>query len=290
MNQIKCLIMIMILCLAITGTAFADDANGLAGWGTKCVSSDPPGTADFIDQGNSNGAVDVGSMECWINKTGHLECKISNGYPGYQAAVYTEIINTSRQPVSISEVEVIDKPDCILVGLTDMNGNSLINQVIDKNSSLAVKVVNRISENVAQTEEYKFETEIVVNQGDTPSPSSSSPYNSENPSINLGKNFTSLGEVIINTISGKTYPGPIAIAEEGKGYVSEKNRHMENNSSAEVYLSELSIQPINGVLVTHETEQKEILDELASMDGRLILFMGFSLSLGRIGLILRRRK
>ncbi|NLK52750.1 MAG: hypothetical protein GX295_09965 [Syntrophomonadaceae bacterium] len=201
MNKIKYLILAIILCLAITGNAFADEAKPLMEWGTSCVSSDPPGTLDYIDPGNPNGALDIGSMQCWTNQDNHLECKITNGYPGYQASVHTEIINISGAPVQISGIEVIGNPDCVLVGLTDTNGNNLINQIIDKNSSIEVKVVNRIKQNAAQAGEYRFEIKLLFNQDDTFSPPllNSSLYNSGISSIYFKKFFLT-GGFIFNTI------------------------------------------------------------------------------------------
>ena len=169
MNKISCLFLAMVLCLAITGTALADETKNLVEWGTNCVSSDPPGSLDFIDPGNPNEARDIGSLQCWVNQDGHLECLITNGYPGYQAWVFTEIINVSREPVTISDVKVLGNQDSVLVGLLDTQGNNLANQIIDRNSKIEVIVVNRIKQNATQAGEYRFEIKLLFNQANTSS-------------------------------------------------------------------------------------------------------------------------
>jgi len=87
----------------LTGDAYANRAFNLVVWGAYCESSDPPDQAslDYLDPHNPNGAIDIGSMQCSRNlwNQNELECKIRNGYPGYQAYLTGEVINLTKEPV-----------------------------------------------------------------------------------------------------------------------------------------------------------------------------------------------
>ncbi|MGI5921324.1 MAG: hypothetical protein ACOX6I_06280 [Syntrophomonadaceae bacterium] len=162
MHRLKGLLIIMVILLALTGKVSVATAAGVVEWGDRLISSDPPGTADYIKTDRSN-TLDIGCMQC--RKSGHyLECTITNGYPGYQAFIDTEIINTSRAPVRINNITVTGIPDNIEVSLTDKHGNDLMNKVIDKNGSLDVRLVNTLLSDVPQAAEFRYQIEILINQ------------------------------------------------------------------------------------------------------------------------------
>lgn len=178
MNKLKYLLLAIVFCLAFTSSAWAGEAITLAEWASDCVSSDPPGTLDFMDPGNPNEAVDIGSTQCWLNRSNKLVIRISNGYPGYQASVYTRILNTSREPVSIDAIRVTGDLNWVLIAITDINGHSLTNQTIDRQSGLEVKVTTRVRKNAAQAGEYRCAVELVAQQAEVagslpPAPDSS---------------------------------------------------------------------------------------------------------------------
>lgn len=165
MKKVLVVAWVVILGLTLTGDALANKSIDLVAWGTNCESSDPPGTSlDYLDPQNPNGAVNVGSLEVWRNYQNQLECKIVNGYPGYQAYVQAEVINLTKEPVKISGVDVNSDRDGVLVKVTDQNGQDLLNRVIDKNSRMKVRVFTRIKDDVKQAGEYRFKVQLLFNQ------------------------------------------------------------------------------------------------------------------------------
>lgn len=177
LKKVLVLVWVVILGLTLTGDAFANKSIHLVAWGTNCVSSDPPGSSlDYVDPQNPNGAVDVGSLEAWRNFWNQLECKIVNGYPGYQAYVQTEVINLTKEPVKISGVKVSGDWDGVLVSVTDQNGQDLLNRVIDKNSRMKVRVTTRIKDDAEQADVYRFKVQLLFNQTENQNPSDPSDH------------------------------------------------------------------------------------------------------------------
>ena len=167
MKRLSILVLLALLCLAVTGVASAEQRD-LVEWDTAVTTSDPPGTVDSMDQGNPNECKDTGSLNAWVDgTTGNLICEITNGYPGYQEAVYAAIINVTNFPVEIAGVEYIGRPPEILARLTDTAGGDLVGRVIDGGSSLDVWLVSRVRQAAEQDEDYRFEVRITVEQAES---------------------------------------------------------------------------------------------------------------------------
>jgi len=173
LKKLKCLLFVMIFCLTIVGTAYAAPVNDLVSWDTAyCESSDTVGTLDYIDLGNPNDPVDVGSLTIDGVTNDRITCTIANGYPGYQASINTRIINVTDYPVRIVSLDIQDKPDCILLSLIDSEGNDLgdVNDpvdsdiVIEKNASLDVQLTTRVRQSANQVGSYHFSIELIAEQ------------------------------------------------------------------------------------------------------------------------------
>lgn len=168
MKKFGFLALMIAFCLVVPSSVLASEARDLVEWDRVVSSSDPPetGTLDGMDPGNPNASADVGSLKTWVDgTTGNLICKITNGYPGYQANIAATIINITNFPVVITGVEFIGKPDEILVRLTDENGNEdFVGMVIDGGDRLGVNLVNRVRQTAKQDTTYEFEIKITVRQ------------------------------------------------------------------------------------------------------------------------------
>ncbi|MGI6428889.1 MAG: hypothetical protein ACOXZ6_04085 [Syntrophomonadaceae bacterium] len=183
MKKLACLLITLFLSLAPISMAQADQPKDLVDWMPEYLSSDPPGTYDYLDPGNPNSPADIGSLECRLNGTNYLEFTISNGYPGYQAWVDAEVTNISGKPVECVGIELIDKPECILVAVTDRDGQSLQNKTLDKNSQQSIRVITRIRQNADRASEYRFQIKLIYQQtgGGPPDDPPDPPYDPPDP-------------------------------------------------------------------------------------------------------------
>ena len=176
MKKLACLLMTIFLSLVPISAALADQPKDLVDWMPEFQSSDLPGTLDYLDPGNPNSPADIGTLECRLTGNNYLEYTILNGYPGYQAWVEAKVTNISGKPAECVGIELIDKPDCVLVAVTDGEGQSLKNKPLDKNSQQSIRVIARIRQNADQAAEYRFQIKLVYQQTDGGGPPDDPPY------------------------------------------------------------------------------------------------------------------
>lgn len=166
MKTVQCLLMILVFGLMTVSPALAvDEYKNLLEWTGVPTSGDPPGTLDFMDPGNPNSADrrDIGTTTCAVNAAGELVCTMSGTYPGYQAHINATIANITRQAVTITAVRIEDKPGALLVDAGNLDGATLVGQVLPKNSSLDIRIVTRMGD-IEQDSSYQFKIIIEARQ------------------------------------------------------------------------------------------------------------------------------
>ncbi len=168
------LCLIMIFSYMMVGTVYADTAKNLIEWDQDyCESNDDPddNKLDSMDPGNPNsdGVMDIGSLDIVEVTAGTITCAIDNAYPGYQANINTRIINVTKNPVKITSVRVEDKPDCILVSLRDTDGDELVGDelTLSKDSSMDVVLITRVLQSAQQATTYNFSIVIEARQDES---------------------------------------------------------------------------------------------------------------------------
>lgn len=253
MKKLACILITLFLSLVPISVAQADQPKDLVDWMPEIQSSDLPGTLDYLDPGNPNSPADIGTLECRLTSNNYLEFTIFNGYPGYQAWVEAEVTNISGKPAECVGIELIDKPDCVLVAVTDGDGQSLKNKTLDKNSQQSIRVITRIRQNADQASEYRFRIKLVYQQTDGGGPPDDPPYDPpyDPPDDPPG---------------GDNEPPPD---------VFEKKE-----------VTALPEPPAGGP--TEELSLAEALDELPLTGGSMLLFLGIGSCLGSVGALMRK--
>lgn len=130
--------------------------------------------------------MDVASLGVMGTGNENLQITISNGYPGYQAAVTASVTNVSGAAVDIigvrvipESVEPLDSLEHIILSLTNSAHGDLLGAsypfVLDRGASMDVKIINRVRQIARQNETYNFEIIIEARQARSPGPGPDDP-------------------------------------------------------------------------------------------------------------------
>lgn len=268
MRKWKCLLLIMVFVLTITGAAYADPADLIA-WDTSyCISSDDPNAADPADRidemasGYTNyGDGDYGRLTIDDVDNDVITCSIGNAYPGYQANIETNIINVTNDAVTITGIGFADgfePPDCVEVSLRDGSGTVLLDSSgtvhsgfsIDGNTRTGVRLVTSVNDSAAQLSEFTFAIVLSAEQEE------SGGNNNNNNNQTHGSGGEVHGESIVIPNYFPSEPQPFTPQQE-------------------------TAEPVNVPIQ---------MPELPYTGGDILLIIGTGAALGGLGIIFKRRK